>query len=115
MTPDSPLTLSDEQLNRLAELLAVKLSATRTPTQSMLTVDDVCRTFRVSRAWVYENAGRLGGFKLGPGERAPLRFDPKRVAAALKPLGTPLSEPEAKPVPTAGRRRPKHLLPVYDG
>jgi hypothetical protein len=116
MASDSQLTLSEEQLDRLAHLLAVKLAASKAPAPSMMTVEDVCKTFQVSRAWVYENAGRLGGFKLGPGERAPLRFDPKRVSAALQPLGDPLSsEPHTKPVPTAGRRRPKRLHPVYDG
>ena len=86
MAPDQAVILSEEQLDHLAELLAVKLAAAKPPTRPMLTVGDVCATFRVSRAWVYENAGRLGGVKLGPGRRAPLRFEHSRVAAALDPL-----------------------------
>jgi hypothetical protein len=91
---DDALTLSDEQLERLAELLAIKLAAVRPAVPSMLTVEDICNAFQVSRAWVYDNAGRLGGIKLGSGQRGPLRFPPNRVAEALKPLVT---DPAANP------------------
>jgi hypothetical protein len=80
------VTLSEEQLERLADLLAIRLAAARPAPSPLLTVEEVSATFKVSPAWVYENAGRLGGYKLGPGPRAPLRFDPKRLTAALKPL-----------------------------
>lgn len=116
MEGDNSLTLSEDQLNRLADLLAVKLAAVRPPARPMLTVEDVCTTFKVSRAWVYENAGRLGGIKLGPGQRAPLRFDANRVAAALDPLAP--AEDAEPPTPRAkrsNRRRPTRLHPVYDG
>ena len=33
------------------------LAAVRPPAKPMLTVEDICTTFQVSRAWVYENAG----------------------------------------------------------
>jgi hypothetical protein len=117
VTADSRLTLTDEQLDRLADRVAIRLAATKPPGKPMLTVDDVCTTFQVSRAWVYENAGRLGGVKLGPGQRAPLRFDANRVAAALNPLmGSSAPDP---PTPAStkppGRKRPKRLHPVYDG
>jgi hypothetical protein len=105
------LVLSDEQLDQLADRLAVRLASVKPPARSMLTVEDVCALFQVSRAWVYENAGRLGGFKLGPGPRAPLRFDPLRVAEALKPLG----QPEAPKTAKAPKRRVTYLHPVYDG
>jgi hypothetical protein len=111
-----PLTLGEEQLDRLADLLAVKLAATRRPAPLMLTVEDICATFQVSRAWVYENAGRLGGFKMGPGLRAPLRFDPKRVAASLRPLAEPAeAAAKAQTVKPPERRRRTRLHPVYDG
>lgn len=115
MSADERLTLSDEQLERLADLLAIKLARVKPASPALLTVEDICATFQVSRAWVYENAGRLGGVKLGPGQRAPLRFDGKRVTASLNPLTS--SEMVKPPVPstTRGRKRPKHLHPVYDG
>jgi len=53
---DNPLTLTEEQLDRLADRVAIRLAATKPPAKPMLTVDDVCTTFQVSRAWVYENA-----------------------------------------------------------
>jgi hypothetical protein len=108
--------LSDERLERLADLVATKMAGMRPAGRQLLTVEDVSVTFRVSRAWVYENAGRLGGFKLGPGDRAPLRFDPDVVAAALRPVGEP--SPQSTPTMTdrqPHRRRPRRLLPVYDG
>jgi hypothetical protein len=115
MTFDDRLTLSEDQLDRLADLLAVRLASLRTTARPMLTVEDICRTFQVSRAWVYENAGRLGGVKLGPGHRAPLRFDPDQVVAALSPL-TPSDEPQPPEPPVRPRRkRSTHLHPVYDG
>jgi hypothetical protein len=113
---NNSLTLTEEQLDRLADLLAIKLAGVRPAAPPMLTVEDVCATFKVSRAWVYENAGRLGGVKLGPGARAPLRFEPSRVAAALSPLaGTDPGEPPTPKTNPPHRRRPKRLLPVYDG
>jgi hypothetical protein len=113
---DSLLTLTEEQLDQLADLLAIKLAAARPSERPMLTVEDICATFQVSRAWVYENAARLGGIKLGPGQRAPLRFDPKRVAAAMRPLATTeTTEPPTRSVNQPSRRRPTRLHPVYDG
>jgi hypothetical protein len=111
---DDHLTLTDEQLQKLADLVAAKVVGMRPAGRPMLTVQDVSTTFRVSRAWVYENARSLGGVKLGPGRRSPLRFDPELVAAALKPVGgetTP--RPAMKPI--TRRVRPKQLLPVHDG
>ena len=85
----------------------------------MLTVEDIATTFKVSKAWVYENASRLGGVKLGPGERAPLRFDADTVAAALTPLGGGVKPATDSRGRVQGRRRPRHkpehLHPVYDG
>lgn len=115
---DDALMLSDEQLEQLAGLVAAKVVGMRPAGKPMLTVEDVATTLRVSRAWVYENARRLGGVKLGPGERAPLRFDPDVVAAAMRPVGDPPAPVTTAPVQSqrnTRRKRPRHLLPVYDG
>jgi hypothetical protein len=110
------VTLTDEQLERLAELLAIKLAAVRPAGPPMLTVEDICIVFKVSRAWVYENAKRLGGVKLGPGQRAPLRFYANRVAESLKPLvnDEAADRPATRAIRPNGRPR-KRLHPVYDG
>ena len=108
-------TFSDEQLERLADLVATKMAGMRPAGRQLLTVEDVSVTFRVSRAWVYENAGRLGAFKLGPGERAPLRFDPDVVTAALRPIAEGGATPAEPSTRRTRRRRPPRLHPVYDG
>ena len=115
MSGAQDLTLTDEQLERLTDLLAFKLAQVKPAIPTMLTVEDVCTTFQVSRAWVYENAHRLGGVKLGPGQRAPLRFDAKRVEAAMSPLGRVDQATKVTGHPVHRRARAKHLLPVYDG
>lgn len=113
-TNDGP-SFSDEQLDRLADLLVFKLAQVKPAAPPMLTVEDVSCAYQVSRAWVYENAARLGGVKLGPSRRAPLRFDASKVEAALSPLGRP-DRGLKKATPTKPRRaQPQHLLPVYDG
>lgn len=113
---EDTLTLSDEQLEHLADLVAVKVVEMRPAGKPMLTVEDIAMTFRVSRAWVYENARRLGGVKLGAGERSPIRFDPELVAAAMRPVGEPpAASALAPPARTPSRKPPKRLLPVYDG
>ena len=107
------LSLSDEQIEQLADLVAARVVGMRPAGRPMLTAQDVSKTYRVSRAWVYENAGRLGGFRLGPGDRGPLRFDPETIAAALTPKGeaaTPVSDSRPR-----RRASAKRLLPVYDG
>jgi hypothetical protein len=112
---DEPALITDEQVERLADLVATKLTVMRSQTIAMLTVEDVADTFRVSRAWVYENARRLGGVKLGPGERAPLRFDPAIVAAALRPAGEVADTTVAAPAKNARPRRSRQRLhPVDD-
>lgn len=116
MNTDGSLTLSEDQLDRLADLLAMKLARVKPAAPKMLTVEDVCTTLQVSRAWVYENASRLGGVKLGSAQRAPLRFDRERVAAALDPLGRPdRAQTRAPRTNVRQRRRATHLHPVYDG
>jgi len=115
MSSNEALTLSEEQLDRLADLLATKLAQVKPAPPVMLTVEDVCTTFQVSRAWVYENARRLGGVKLGPGRRAPLRFEAKKVLSALDPLGWPNPQTTANGQTKHLRARTTHLHPVYDG
>ncbi len=115
MNTDEALTFSDDQLDRLASLLAIKLTQAKPAAPSMLTVEDVSATYQVSRAWVYENAARLGGVKLGPSRRAPLRFEASKVEAAMSPLGRPDPESPVMIQAKPRRIRPRHLLPVYDG
>jgi hypothetical protein len=72
----------------------------------LLTVAQVARRFQVHPSWVYANARRLGALRLGTGPKAPLRFDPRRVALAVEdpPLsgGPPV---ESAPTPETPRAR----------
>jgi hypothetical protein len=111
---EEPLTLSDDQLDRLAELVALKVAAMGARTPQMLTVEDVAKRYRVSRDWVYDNAARLGAIKLGPTARARLRFDPERIDAAMQHLDQALPAP-AKAAKSKPAKRSRRLHPVYDG
>jgi len=115
MTRDSRVRLAEEQLEVLADRIAVRLAAPRTAPAPMLTVEDLCQRFQVSRAWVYENSGRLGGVRLGIGLRAPLRFDPAEVDAALRRIADGKSGRPPAPERPARRRGRKYVHPVYDG
>ena len=57
----------------------------------MLTAAEVAADLGILRTWVYENAKKLGGIRLGTGRRARLRFDRERVAEWRRP--TPADVP----------------------
>jgi len=88
----------------------------------LLTVAQVARRFQVHPSWVYANARRLGALRLGTGPKAPLRFDPSRVALALDDQTVP-SDRGAGRMPAqeiasargmAAARRKRGLLPIAD-
>jgi hypothetical protein len=88
----------------------------------LLTVAQVARRFQVHPSWVYANARRLGALRLGTGPKAPLRFDPRRVALAVEdaPLsggppveGAPAREAASERGPAPARRK-RGLLPIAD-
>lgn len=84
----------------------------------LLTVAQVARRFQVHPNWVYANARRLGAVRLGDGPKAPLRFDPARVARAI----IDETPSEAADAPARGDRTPRRLpatgksrlLPIAD-
>src|SRR4051794_37520383 len=84
----------------------------------LLTVAQVARRFQVHPSWVYANARRLGALRLGTGPKAPLRFDPRRVALAVE--DPPPTADEAPPRQVSGARagastrRKRRLLPIAD-
>jgi hypothetical protein len=85
--------------------------------EELIDAAEVARRFGVSRAYVYDHAGRLGAIPLSPGPKARLRFDPKRVAEVLAPRdGTP-EGPAERPRRRRRRRRGRskqgvELLPI---
>ena len=72
------------------EAIAAELSAPSNPSEQ-LTVDQVARRLGVARSTVYVHWREWGGYKLGSGEKAPIRFD----SAAL-----PIVGPSPNPSPT---------------
>src|SRR3954467_15057198 len=96
VAPGLDLTLVDFIAQRVLELLGDRNG----DELQLLTVAQVARRFQVHPSWVYANAGRLGALRLGPGPKAPLRFDPSRVARAVEDQ----AEPSGLPVgPTPAR------------
>jgi hypothetical protein len=118
VVPGVDLTLVDLIAQRVLQLLGDRNG----DEIQLLTVAQVARRFQVHPSWVYANARRLGALRLGTGPKAPLRFDPRRVALAVEdpPLsdGTPVSSTPAPEPPGARRamaaRRKRGLLPIAD-
>src|SRR4051812_28530547 len=117
--PGLDLTLIDFIAKRVLQLLGDRNG----DEIQLLTVAQVARRFQVHPSWVYANARRLGALRLGTGPKAPLRFDPRRVALAVEdppPSGGPPVEDapareEASALGAAPARRKRGLLPIADG
>jgi len=92
------------------EAIAAELSAPSNASEQ-LTVDQVARRLGVARSTVYAHWREWGGYKLGSGEKAPIRFD----SAALPIVGpNPNPTPPVAVKPTSRRagkkRRRRDLL-----
>ncbi len=96
------LLLVDALVERVAELLRPAPSLL----PGLLTAAQLAQALNVSRAWVYENARRLGARKLGDGPRARLRFDLETARTA-----TCTSEATDAPRPAPRRPRPRGSKP----
>jgi hypothetical protein len=118
VAPGLDLTLVDVIAKRVLELLGDRDG----DEVQLLTVAQVARRFQVHPSWVYANARRLGALRLGTGPKAPLRFDPRRVALAVEDPpesdSPPVSSPRAPEPPRArggtAARRKRGLLPIAD-
>jgi hypothetical protein len=118
VAPGLDLTLVDFIAQRVLELLGDRNG----DEIQLLTVAQVARRFQVHPSWVYANARRLGALRLGTGPKAPLRFDPRRVALAVedpppsggRPVEDTPSRDSASARGTAPARRKRGLLPIAD-
>lgn len=111
--------LHPEDLERLAELIAERARPSTRP--RLVAAAELARQLSVERSWVYEHANERGAVRLGPGPKAPLRFDPDRALAALASCSAGRmpaeSESPAQPSKPHSRRRRSlgtddDLLPV---
>lgn len=89
------------------EAIASELSAP-TPENEQLTVEQVAHHLGVTRSTVYAHWREWGGYKLGTGPKARIRFD-RAALPVTKPTREPQSsstlEPTRKPARRKRRRR----------
>jgi hypothetical protein len=116
-----PLPLSAETIDALADQIAervVERLREDGAADRMVSAAEIARRFGVSRDFIYDHAGELGAVRLGGGRRAPLRFDPKAVAARLAEPPSPLTDEERERKRPPRRRKPASrvpLLPIGEG
>jgi hypothetical protein len=82
---------------RVAELIA------GAGERRLVTAGELAERLGVERSWVYANARRLGGVRLGDGPRAQLRFDVDLALSALRENWEPRGS--SRPVRSTCRRR----------
>jgi transposase-like protein len=87
------------------EAIADGLAQTRAGSRP-LTVDDVAERFGVARSTVYAHWREWGGYKLGDGQKAPIRFAPSELPAGLPPEPEPAAQQRARRRSRAHRERP---------
>jgi Bacterial regulatory proteins, tetR family len=109
--------LDDRTIEQIAARVATALRdeladiAARTESggrEDALTVDDVARRLGVARSTVYTHWQEWGGYKLGPGDKAAIRFHPGGVPA--HPSVGAQSTPPARTGPRRSRPRGRTLL-----
>ncbi|MFL5864147.1 MAG: hypothetical protein ACJ780_25815 [Solirubrobacteraceae bacterium] len=104
------------QIQALAEHLAELASAR--PRIGLVDARDLAEELGVARDWVYANAERLGGVRLGDGPRARLRFDAERAREALA-AGREGDRTSRDGVPARRRGRPRReattVVPLIRG
>jgi transposase-like protein len=91
------------------EAMAADLAETRVSNRP-LTVDDVAERFGVARSTVYAHWQEWGGYKLGDGQKAPIRFAPSEL-----PARGPQESEEAVPKRLLQRRRAQPERSTIEG
>lgn len=115
----SEQSLTDADLQAVAERVVQLLRATHTPTTVWMDTAAVARVYAIGEDWVREHAGELGAIRVGDARNAPLRFHVDRVSAAMdrRRLTAPLIAPAPRrPGPARGVRNSdlEDLLPRPD-
>jgi hypothetical protein len=118
MTPDA----IEQIAQRVAQLLRHEpdsLDDGPSKPPELMDAEQLARHFGLTRAWVYENAGKLGAIPLSDGPRPRLRFDPEVAAQALRTRRRNQPVPVSatpRPRPTRRRRTPSTvpLLPIHE-
>jgi hypothetical protein len=107
-TPNASGQLADDTVVELARTFAEEVASAMAQRLAEMmkprgnrpwTVREVAEHYSVTDSWVYAHWRQLGGFKLGDGRCAPLRFDPERL-----PGQRPPDEPKPERRPPRRRR-----------
>jgi hypothetical protein len=122
---EASIRLDDDQLERLADLVAQRLGRTTSARHTLVDAKELARLLGVSRSAVYDHARDLGAIRIGAGQRGRLRFDPELAMRAARstfspePPATVQRRPGRPPAPrrgTAGARHPfREPTAVWDG
>lgn len=81
------IKLADDQLERLAKLIAAELASSQ-PAHQLLSADQLAARLGVSVRYVRDHATELGAIRLGTGSKKRLRFDPQHATEASEPVQT---------------------------
>ena len=102
-----------DEIDAVAEHLAELAVSTPRAAVGLIDARELAERLGVARDWVYANADRLGGMRLGDGPRARLRFDVDRAREALAARGgSARMLHTATPRPSRGRPRRKAVTGV---
>jgi hypothetical protein len=90
--------LAEAIASRVIEIVRRELGVLAPARVELIDAREVARRSGFSRAWVYENAGRLGAVRIGDGRRPRLRFDARVVAEVLRERAAarPVEPPETE-------------------
>jgi hypothetical protein len=94
-----------EEIEAVGEHIA-ELVASARPKVGLIDARELAEELGVARDWVYANAERLGGVRLGNGPRARLRFDVELARQALAAGGNG-ARPPSNGAPPRRRGRPR--------
>ena len=94
-----------EEIEAVGEHIA-ELVASARPKVGLIDARELAEELGVARDWVYANAERLGGVRLGDGPRARLRFDVELARQALAAVGSGARPPSNGAAPRR-RGRPR--------
>lgn len=118
------VTLSDAQLERLADLVADRLRSAADPTPApvpvparrFVSVAELADMLGVDRKTIYRNAVELGGRRVTKSAKSPWRFDVDQALAATITEGdrSRSERPQVPSTPAKPRRKRAHKSPAKD-
>jgi hypothetical protein len=101
------VTLSADQLEQLADLIAARLTGSAPTRGELVDAATVARALGITRQTVYAHGEQLGGRRIGEGPRAPWRFDLEAARAASGCCSSDESPAQSANANGASARRPR--------